>query len=55
MKDEVKARFQLAAARVRAAAELVAPKPVTPAAVAPPEVETHTGYTSSRIIRARKR
>jgi hypothetical protein len=54
MKDEVKARFQLAAARVRAAAERLAAKPALER-VAAPQVDAHAGYAPSRIIRARKR
>lgn len=54
MKDEVKARLQLAAARVRAAAERLAAKPPE-APVAAPEIDRHTGYAPSRIVRAKKR
>ena len=54
MKDEVKARMQLAAARVRVAADRLAAKPAE-ARVALPEADPHTGFARSRIIRARKR
>ena len=54
MKDEVKARLQLAAARVRAAAERLTAKPAE-ARAALPEIDRHTGYAPSRIVRAKKR
>ena len=54
MKDEVKARMQLAAARVRVAADRLTAKPAE-VRVALPELDPHTGFARSRIIRARKR
>lgn len=54
MKDEVKARFQLASARLRAAADRMTAKPVE-ARVTLPAIDPHTGYVRSRIIRAKKR
>lgn len=55
MKDEVKARFQLAAARLRAAADRLAAKPMMEARTSVPVIDPHTGYAPSRIIRAKKR
>ncbi|MDQ3026967.1 MAG: hypothetical protein M3R58_10765 [Pseudomonadota bacterium] len=54
MKDEVKARLQLAAARVRAAADRLVAKPAE-TRVSHPEIDPHTGYARSRIIQAKKR
>lgn len=54
MKDEVKARLQLARARERAAAERLAAKPAE-ARVAVAEIDPHAGFAPSRIIRAKKR
>ncbi len=55
MKDEVKARLQLASARLRAAADRLAAKPMMEARISLPEIDRHTGYAPSRIIRAKKR
>ena len=54
MKDEVKARLQLAAARVRAAADRLVAKPAE-SRVTLPQIDPHTGYARSRIIQAKKR